>query len=61
MQNSRYLTPEEASKMLRIKRQTLYKWICERKIPSYSVGGRTLFNESELIQWLESKRRKTIG
>lgn len=56
----RYLTTDEAAQLLRIKRQTLYKWICERKIPSLSLGGKTLFDEAELIEWIESKRRKTL-
>lgn len=56
----RYLTTDEAAQLLRIKRQTLYKWICEKKIPSLSLGGKTLFDEAELMEWIESKRRKTL-
>lgn len=56
----RYLTTDEAAQLLRIKRQTLYKWICEKKVPSLSLGGKTLFDEAELMEWIESKRRKTL-
>lgn len=54
------LTVEEVSKLLRVKRQTLYKWICERKIPSISLGGRTLFEKDELQEWISSKRRDQV-
>jgi excisionase family DNA binding protein len=60
MSISEFITTDEASQLLRIKRQTLYKWICERKIPSYHIGGRTLFCKQELTHWLESKRRKPL-
>lgn len=55
---SRFLTVDEASNLLRVKRQTIYKWICERKIPSISVSGRTLFDEQELLAWISSGKRE---
>ncbi|MCF7953877.1 MAG: helix-turn-helix domain-containing protein [Spirochaetales bacterium] len=55
-----YLTVDDASKLLRVKKQTLYKWICERKIPSYSLGGRTLFNENELHEWVKQHYRRAL-
>lgn len=54
----RFLTVDEASEILRVKRQTIYKWICQRKIPSISVGGRTLFDEQELLAWISSGKRQ---
>lgn len=56
----KYLTTDEAAQLLRIKRQTLYKWICERKISSLSLGGKTLFDEAELIEWMNTKRREAL-
>lgn len=53
----KFLTVDEVSDLLRIKPQTLYKWICQRKIPSILVGGRTLFDETALNAWIESGRR----
>lgn len=57
----KYLTVPEAARLLRIKPQTLYKWICERKISSISLGGRTLFEEEELLKWISSRRRSPVG
>lgn len=55
-----YLTVDEVARRYRVKRQTIYKWICEKKIPSITVGGRTLFDEDELNEWALSGRRETI-
>jgi excisionase family DNA binding protein len=57
----KFLTVDEAATLLKVKRQTIYKWICEKRIPSFAVGGRTLFDEAELVDWVRSGRRKTIG
>jgi len=58
---SRFLTVDETSELLRVKRQTIYKWICQKKIPSISVGGRTLFDEQELIAWISSGKRQLVS
>lgn len=57
----KYLTVEEAASMFRVKRQTIYKWICEKRIPSISLGGRTLFDEADLIAWTEACKRQQIS
>jgi len=54
----KYLTVEEAASMFRVKRQTIYKWICEKRIPSVSLGGRTLFDEADLMAWAEACKRR---
>jgi excisionase family DNA binding protein len=57
---SKFLTVDEASELLRVKRQTIYKWICQRKIPSISIGGRTLFDARDLDLWIESSKREAL-
>jgi len=57
----KYLTVDEAADLLRVKRQTVYKWICERKIPSISVGGRTLFEEGDLQKWIGMGKREVLN
>ncbi len=56
----RFLTTDEAADLLRIKKQTLFKWICEGKLPSYRIGGRTIFSEKELLDWVESRKREVL-
>lgn len=57
----KYLSVDEAAHLLRVQPQTIYKWICEKKIPSIAVYGRTLFDEEELHAWIESKKRGPIA
>jgi len=57
---AKYLTVDETAAMFRVKRQTIYKWICERKIPSVIAGGRTLFDEAELVAWAQSGHRNAF-
>jgi excisionase family DNA binding protein len=41
-EGDRLLTPEEAARMLGIKRSTLYQWAYERRIPTVKLLGRSL-------------------
>ncbi len=54
---SKFLCVDEAASLLRVKPQTIYKWICEDRIPSIAINGRTLFDEEELHAWIDSKKR----
>ena len=59
VQNSQeeFLTVDEAYKLLRISKPTLYKRMEEGKIKSYQMGtssrSRRLFNKSELLQSIQ--------
>lgn len=55
-----YLTVDETAHFLRVKPQTIYKWICLKKIPSVAVGGRTLFEKSEILEWVRKHRREAL-
>lgn len=45
-----YLTTEEALKILRVARSTLYEWIGQGKVKTYKVAGgrKNYFKQSEL-------------
>ena len=47
------LTTEEASKLLRISRQTVYKLVDQGKLPGTKVGQSYKFLKSELIGFLK--------
>jgi excisionase family DNA binding protein len=55
---SRYLTVDEVATLMRVKKQTIYKWVCERKLSSFAVGGRTIFEESEVHKWISEHKRE---
>ena len=51
------LTIDEAAKLLRVKRSTLYSWVHRRQIPFQKVGSLLRFRKDDLEAWLESQRR----
>ena len=51
-----FLTLKEASEFLKIGVATLNRWMREGKIPSYKIGGRRLFDKTELIECVKNNR-----
>lgn len=54
----RFLTPQEVADTLKIQKQTLSVWRCRGRGPNFiSIdGGRILYQESDVLVWLESKK-----
>jgi excisionase family DNA binding protein len=52
---------DEASTFLDIAKTTLYKFTSERKIPHIKKAKKLLFKRSELIAWLETAKKHTMG
>lgn len=50
-------TVEEARQALKISRGTLYSLIKEKKINPIKLGGRTLFTETELANFIERLKK----
>ncbi len=48
-----YLTPDEACKLLRIAKSTLYKMTANNTIPHYKCGKLLRFKSLELIEFIE--------
>lgn len=51
-------TLEEAAEFLRLSKDVLYKY--RREIGGAKLGRRWVFSETELTDWLESKRHKPL-
>ena len=51
------LTIDEAAKLLRVKRSTLYTWVHRRQIPCQKVASLLRFRKDDLEAWLEALRR----
>jgi excisionase family DNA binding protein len=47
------LNMDEVSERLSISKPTLYRFTSERRIPFYKIGGRVLFAEEKLKEWLD--------
>jgi len=48
---------DELADYLRLKKQTIYNWLHQRKITGIKVGGVWRFDRREVDDWLKSKRR----
>jgi len=44
----------EASEFLGLKKSTLYKYCCSRKVPFVKINSRVLFSREKLEEWIAS-------
>lgn len=51
--NNRWLSVDEISLYLGVKRDTIYKWINERGMPAHKVGRLWKFKMNEVDQWIK--------
>ena len=52
--NDRYLSVAEICTYLGIKRDTVYKWISEKKLPAHRIGKFWKFKMSEVDVWVKN-------
>ena len=58
----RWLSVEEISGYLGVKRDTVYKWISEKKMPAHKIGRLWKFKKDEVDNWVRgggTKEEKT--
>ena len=53
--NDRYLSVAEICTYLGIKRDTVYKWISEKKLPAHRIGKLWKFKISEVDEWVKNE------
>jgi excisionase family DNA binding protein len=52
-----YLDYDQASRMLNVKKPTLYAWVSCKRIPHIRIGPRCIrFSRTELGEWLNARR-----
>ena len=51
-----FLTADELALVLRCQPEKVYRLAARGELPSYKVEGRRLFDEGEVVRWLESRR-----
>ena len=54
----RLIDVEEVAHMLDMSKDTIYKWACQRKIPSVKCGRLTKFDLQEIDNWIKRNSRK---
>lgn len=50
----RWLSVDEISDYLGVKRDTVYKWIERKKMPAHKVGSLWKFRKEEIDAWVRS-------
>ena len=50
----RWLSVDEISAYLGIKRDTVYKWISEKQMPSHRMGRLWKFRKDEVDEWVKT-------
>jgi len=48
---------DELADYLKLKKQTIYNWLNQKKISGMKVGGVWRFDRREIDSWLKSRRR----
>jgi excisionase family DNA binding protein len=54
---TRLIDIDELADYLKLKKQTIYNWLHQRKITGIKVGGVWRFDRKEIDAWLDSRRR----
>lgn len=52
----RWLSVDEITEYISIKRDTVYKWISDKNIPTHRVGRLWKFLKEEVDDWVKSGR-----
>jgi len=53
----RLMNIDELADYLRLRRQTIYNWLHQKKISGMKVGGVWRFDKREVDTWLKGKRQ----
>lgn len=51
--NDKWLSVDEIGEYLGVKRDTIYKWISEKRMPAHKVGRLWKFKISQVDAWVE--------
>lgn len=59
--SDRWLSVEEIAQHLGIKKDTVYKWVKSRRMPSHKIGRLLKFQVKEVDKWVKSGRATSNG
>lgn len=52
--NNALMTADEIAEYLRVKRETIYAWVSDKKIPHLKPNGELRFRRSEIDDWMKT-------
>ena len=56
---ARLMDIDELAHYLRLRKQTIYNWLHQKKISGIKIGGVWRFNKKDVDNWLKSKYYKS--
>ncbi len=56
---ARLIDVDELADYLKLKKQTIYNWLHQRKISGIKVGGVWRFDRRDIDSWLKSRKRQS--
>ena len=56
-----FLTVDELAVILRCQPEKVYRLAARGELPSYKVEGRRLFNQIDVVQWLDRRREGLVS
>ena len=57
--NNEFITIEELSEKLNIKKATLYKWVQNGKLPAIKFGNLWRFKRKDIESWIEEQENNS--
>lgn len=54
VETKRFLNADQLSELLGVRKDTLYRFVSQRRIPHIKIGRRTRFNPEKIMEWIEA-------
>ena len=48
-----FLNADELSEMIGVRRDTIYRWVSQKRIPCVKLGRKTLFRPEKIKEWIQ--------
>ncbi|OGS22985.1 MAG: hypothetical protein A2252_06215 [Elusimicrobia bacterium RIFOXYA2_FULL_39_19] len=58
--NGKLLTVQQVAEMLGLSPNTVYCWVCQKRIPYLKIGRLTKFSKEDINNWIEKQKVAAI-
>lgn len=56
-----FMTVNEVAQLLNVAQKTIRKYVFERSIPYFKIGGHVRFDQQKIIEWIEEREVPTYN
>lgn len=57
----RFMTVNEVAKLLSVAEKTIRKYVWERSIPYFKIGGHVRFDQQKILEWIQEREMPTYA